>query len=194
VFENVVSLHKGSSDPGLGFTGGREVDPFFGARGIKRIARAGRVMAETLNGRGFDYMGYDNTPMWTSSTATVSQREFIYLHGSADSEFVVVFDRFNATNPSTDEKVWKICADAARVRQRQGRWPRVGQWVSHDSDTIALTNKFDGPEGRSSGRRRRTAGSSNPSATRAGHQFPRRAGMEFQSGDGDGTTPWARPR
>ena len=196
VFENVVSLHKGSSDPGLGFTGGRQVDPFFGARGIKRIGRAGRVMAETLNGRGFDYIGYDNTPMWSASTATVSQREFIYLHGPADSEFVVVLDRFNATNPSTDEKVWKIWVPTQPelVNGKAGT-PRVGQWVSQDSDTIKLTNKFDG-----------LRGSQFRSAPTHGRFFmktllPRAPvisflggpGMEFQSGDADGTTPWGAP-
>ncbi len=196
VFENVVSLHKGSSDPGLGFTGGRQVDPFFGARGIKRIGRAGSVMAETLNGRGFDYIGYDNTPMWSASTATVSQREFIYLHGPANSEFVVVFDRFNATNPSTDEKVWKIWVPAQpEFVNGQAGTPRVGQWVSQDSDTIKLTNKFDG-----------LRGSQFRSAPTHGRFFmktllPRAPvisflggpGMEFQSGDADGMTPWGAP-
>jgi hypothetical protein len=107
LFQNVVSLHKGTRDPGLGFTGGREVDAFWGARGIRRIGKAGTVMARVLNAGGFDYVAYDNTPMWNAATASVSQRELVYLHGPSDREFVVVFDRFNATKPSTDEKVWK---------------------------------------------------------------------------------------
>jgi len=197
VFENVVSLHKGASDPGLGFTGGREVDPLFGPRGINRIKKAGRVMAATLNGRGFDYIGYDNTLMWTPATATVSQREFIYLHGPADSEFVVVLDRFNATNPSTDEKIWKIWVPTQpEFVNGEASAPRPGQWISKDSDTIKLTNKFDGLNGREF-----------RSAPTHGRFFmktllPRQPvigflggpGMEFQSGDGDGTMPWGTPQ
>ena len=196
VFENVVSLHKGESDPGLGFTGGRTVEPFFGARGIKRIGLAGRVMGATLNGRGFDYIGYDNTPMWSASTATVSQREFVYLHGPADSEFVLVLDRFNASNPSTDEKVWKIWVPAQpEFVNGKGSAPRAGQWVSTDTDTIALTNKFDGLQGREF----RSAPTHGRffmkvlSPNRPVISFLGGPGMEFQSGDGDGTMPWGAP-
>jgi hypothetical protein len=196
VFENVVSLHKGESDPGLGFTGGRVVDPFFGARGIKRIGRAGSVMAVTLNGRGFDYIAYDNTPMWSASTATLSQREFIVLHGPADSEFVVVLDRFNANNPSTDEKVWKIWVPAQPgFVNGKGETPRPGQWVSTDSDTIELTNRFDGLQGREF-RSAPTHGRffmKSLLPNRPVISFLGGPGMEFQSGDGDGTTPWGAP-
>jgi hypothetical protein len=196
VFENLVSLHKGASDPGLGFTGGRKTDPFFGARGIKRIGKAGTVMAETLNGRGFDYIGYENSPMWTPSTATVSQREFVFLHGAPDKEFVVVLDRFKATNPDTDEKIWKIWVPAQPefVNGRTST-PRPGLWQSNDSDTIRMTNEFDG-----------LAGKEFKSAPTHGRflmktLLPEKAeikflggpGMEFQSGDGDGSTPWGTP-
>lgn len=196
VFENVVSLHKGASDPGLGFTGGRQADPFFGGRGIKRIGRAGSVMAETINGRGFDYIGYDNTPMWTPSTASLSQREFIYLHGPADHEFIVVLDRFNAANPATDEKIWKIWVPTQpEFVNGAVSTPRAGQWVSNDGDTITLTNKFDGLRGkvfRSAATHGRfflkTLLPHKPVTSFLGGP-----GMEFQSGDGDGTTPWGVP-
>jgi hypothetical protein len=196
LFENLVTLHKGESDPGLGFTGGRKTDPFFGARGIKRIGQAGTVYARTLNGRGFDYIGYENLPMWTPRTATVSQREFVYLHGPADKEFVIVLDRFNAANPATDEKIWRIWVPAQPefVNGRQTE-PRAGLWQSDDSDTIRLTNKFGGLEGKEF-----------KSAPTHGRFYmktllPRTPvirflggpGMEFQSGDGDGTTPWGTP-
>lgn len=196
VFENVVSLHKGSSDPGLGFTGGHEVDPLFGARGIQRIGKAGTVMAATLNGGAFDYVGYDNSAMWSTSTATVSQREFVYLHGPADKEFVVVCDRFNAKNPSTDEKVWKIWVPTQpEFVGGDSSTPHPGQWVSTDSDTIKLTNKFNNLQGQDF-----------KSAPTHGRFFmksllPRDPvisflggpGLEFQSGDDDGTTPWGTP-
>ena len=196
VFENLLTLHKGEADPGLGFTGGKQVDAFFGSRGIKRIGKAGTVLAATLNGRGFDYVGYDNSPMWSASTATVSQREFIYLHGPADKEFVVVLDRFNAKSPATDEKVWRIWVPTLpEFVNGKSSTPRQGQWLSSDSDTIKLTNKFDGLQGKEF-----------RSAATHGRFFmktllPRAPvisflggpGMEFQSGDGDGATPWGAP-
>jgi hypothetical protein len=191
-----VSLHKGISDPGLGFTGGREIDPFFLARGISAIRKAGTIMAETLNGGGFDYVGYDNSPMWSASTATVSQREFVYLHGPADKEFVVVLDRFNATNPSADEKIWKIWVPTQPTFVTGSvSTPRPGKWTSSGADTIEVTNKFD-----------RLQGEDFLSAPTHGRFFmkvlwPRQPvinflggpGMESQSGDDDGTTPWGTP-
>jgi hypothetical protein len=196
VFENVVSLHKGASDPGLGFPGGRQVDPFFGARGIRRIGKAGTITASTLNGPGFDYVGYDNLPMWTPATASVSQREFVYLHGPADKEFLVVLDRFHAANPSTDEKIWKIWVPTQpEFVGGTTTTPRPGAWISSDSGMIKLTNRVDGLKGKEF-----------ESAPTHGRFFmktllPRDPvisflggpGMEFQSGDGDGTTPWGTP-
>jgi hypothetical protein len=195
VFENVVGLHKGDSDPGLGFTGGRQPDAFFGARGLDRIGKAGTKMAATLNGRGFDYIGYDSSPMWTGS-ATVSQREFVYLHGSTDKEFLVVLDRFHATNPASDEKVWKIWVPAQpEFVGGTTATPRPGQWSSSDSQTIKLTNVFSNLKGKDF-----------ESAPTHGRFFMKTllppspviaflggAGREFQSGDGDGSTPWGTP-
>ncbi len=196
VFENILTLHKGDSDPGLGFTGGRQVDAFFGARGIKRIGKAGTITAATLNGRGFDYVGYDNLPMWSPMTATASQREFIFLHGPADKEFVVVLDRFNAKSPTTDEKVWRIWVPALpEFVNGRSATPRPGQWTSNDSDTIKLTNKFDGLQGtefRSAPTHGRffmkTLLPRAPVVSFLGGPL-----MEFQSGDGDGATPWGAP-
>ncbi len=196
LFENVLSLHKGQTDPGLGFTGGRQVDPFFAARGIRHIGKAGAVVARTLNGDGFDYVGYDNSPMWNPSTATVSQRELVYLHGPTDKEFVIVFDRFDAKNPSTDEKVWKIWVPTKPdFVNGVVSVPREGQWTSINSDTIELTNKFgrlQGKDFRSDPTHGRffmkTLWPSQPVINFIGG-----LGMEFQSGDNDGTTPWGTP-
>jgi hypothetical protein len=196
LFENLLTLHKGELDPGLGFTGGRQVDAFFGSRGIKRIGKAGTVMAATLNGRGFDYIGYDNSPMWNAATATASQREFIYLHGPTDKEFVVVLDRFNAKSPATDEKIWRIWVPTLpEFVNGAGETPRPGLWRSADSDTIKLTNKFDGLQGKefrsapTHGRLfMKTLLPAAPVISFLGGPL-----MEFQSGDGDGTTPWGAP-
>jgi hypothetical protein len=196
LFENVVSLHKGQTDPGLGFTGGRQPDPFFADRGIRQIGKAGAVIARTLNADGFDYVGYDNSPMWNPSTATVSQREFVYVHGPADKEFVVVLDRFNATNPSADEKIWRIWVPTQPtfVNGNQ-RTPRLGKWTASDSDTIGLTNSVG-----------RLVGKDFRSAPTHGRFFMKTLwpgqpvisfiggpGLENQSGDDDGTTPWGTP-
>jgi hypothetical protein len=196
VFENLLTLHKGESDPGLGFNGGRQVDTFFGSRGIKRIGKAGTVMAATLNGRGFDYVGYDNLPMWSPTTTTTSQREFIYLHGPADKEFVVVLDRFNAKSPETDEKIWRIWVPALpEFVNGHSTTPREGLWVSNDSDTIKLTNKFDGLQGKEF-RSAPTHGRFFMKTLLPRAPVVKFLGgpmMEFQSGDGDGTTPWGAP-
>jgi hypothetical protein len=107
-----------------------------------------------------------------------------------------VLDRFNAANPATDEKIWRIWVPAQPefVNGRQTE-PRAGLWQSDDSDTIRLTNKFGGLQGKEF-----------KSAPTHGRFYmktllPRTPvirflggpGMEFQSGDGDGTTPWGTP-
>jgi hypothetical protein len=196
LFQNVLTLHKGPSDPGLGWNGRRADDPFFGPRGITQVGKAGTIFAETLNADGFDYVGYDNSPMWNPSTATVSQREFVYLHGPADKEFVLVLDRFSAVSPSSDEKVWRIWVPTQpSFVNGTGQTPRPGKWASTDSDTIELTNEFgplQGEDFRSApthGRFfMRTLWPVQPVISFQGG--PR---MEFQSGDDDGSTPWGAP-
>ena len=196
LFENVVSLHKGASDPGLGFTPGRDVDPFFGARGINRVQKAGTIVADAIGRGGFDYVGYDNSPMWAASAGTVSQREFVYLRGPADKEFLVILDRFDVENPSVGEKIWKswVPTQPAFV-DGDGSMPRPGKWTSSSSTTIELTNEFDGLDGEDF-RSAATHGRffmKTLSPERPVINFIGGPDMEFQSGDDDGTMPWGTP-
>jgi hypothetical protein len=196
LFQNVLTLHKGASDLNLGWDGRRVDDPVFGPRGITQVGKAGTVFAETLGGRGFDYVGYDSSLLWNPSTATVAQREFVYLHGPADKEFVVVLDRFAATNPAADEKVWRIWIPTQPTFVNgDERAPRPGKWTSSNSDTIELTNRegtLQGENFRSAPTHGRffmkTLWPAQPVISFIGGP-----GMEFQGGDDDGTTPWGTP-
>jgi hypothetical protein len=73
--------------------------------------------------------------------------------------------------------------------------PGPGRWLSNDSDTIKLTNKFDGLQGKefksapTHGRFfMKTLLPAAPVISFLGGPM-----MEFQSGDGDGATPWGAP-
>jgi hypothetical protein len=193
---NSVGIHKGSSDPTLSFDGVDTNDPFFGARGFTKIRKAGRVRAEVLNAPVYDYVGYDNADSWSSATATISQRELVYLKGPVNSEYVVVMDRVRTPDPTADDKVWKIWVPAqpAFVNGSPSA-PRAGKWTSTSTDLMSLTNQRTGLQT-----------SRFTSADTHGKFFlktllpanPRinvlgGPGKEFQSGDDDGSTPWGAP-
>ena len=194
IFRNTIGIHKASSDPQLDFDGG-VADPFWRARGITRIKQMGKLIAEDVNNRTFDYIGFDASTAWNPATADVVQREFVYLRGPLNKEYVVVFDRVNAKNPQTDEKIWKIWVPTQPVFENGAPMnPRPGKWVSRTSDLMSITNKLSSSQ------------LDHQSASTHGKLFlkvlaPRQsvinvvggAGKEYQSGDDDGTTPWGAP-
>jgi hypothetical protein len=189
LFENVVTAHRGAKDTGLWYGGTGTVDPVF--KELNRVASASVV----LNGTDFDYVGYDNTPLW-GSIATLAQREFVYVRGPEASEYVVVLDRVNSVSPATDEKIWRawVPTKPQFVTGTESS-PRPGKWTSPTSDTIALTNRFP-----------RLVGENFESGPTHGRFFMKSLwplsrvinfiggeGSEFQSGDDDGSTPWGTP-
>lgn len=195
LMKNVVGIHKGAADDTLDFNG-NVVDPFFGSRGISTIATAGRVLAESINNGAFDYVGYDSSPSWNPSTVDVSQREFVYLKGPVNKEYVVVLDRVNTRSPSTDEKVWKIWVPAKpEFVNGTPANPRIGKWTSADTDTIKLTNSFSSlktpyfESGPTHGRFFLKA--LLPAGVRV--NMLGGPGKEYQSGNDDGSTPWGAP-
>jgi hypothetical protein len=194
VLRNTIGIHKGRSDPQLDFDGGIH-DSFWRARGITRIKQMGKLIAEDVNNGTFDYIGFDTSTAWNPATADMVQREFVYLRGRLNKEYVVVFDRVNATSPYTDEKIWKIWVPAQPVFENGApENPRPGKWVSKNSDLMSVTNKFSSSQ------------LDYQSASTHGRLFlkvlaPRNSvinvvggvGKEYQSGDDDGTTPWGTP-
>ncbi|MFQ5597008.1 MAG: hypothetical protein ACE5GK_03060 [Nitrospiria bacterium] len=196
IFDNAIGIHKGPSDPSLGYNRS-EYDPFWVARGIPKPTRiAGTVMAETLNNPDFDYIAYDSSLRWLTTTADISQREFVYLRGAVDKEFVLVFDRLNVLNPSSDEKIWKIWIPEKPVFENGSPTnPRTGKWTSSNTDVMSLTNKR-GPLKSKNFESAPTHGKFYmktllPSSIRI--NVLGGSGQEYQSGDDDGTTPWGAP-
>ena len=195
IHRNVVGIHKGSSDSTMDFNS-QLPDPLFGSRGISTVGIAGKLLADSINSGSFDYISYDNSASWTPSTANVSQRELVYLRGPLNKEYVVVFDRMNVLNPSTDEKVWKIWIPAQPVFENGAvTAPRTGKWTSSNSDTVSMTNKFSGlktPNFESAPTHgkffMKILSPQNPVINVLGGP-----GKEFQSGNDDGTTPWGAP-
>jgi hypothetical protein len=194
IFRNTIGIHKGKSDPQLNFDGGI-VDTFWRARGITRIKQMGRLLADDVNNGIFDYIGFDASTAWNPSTVDVIQREFVYLRGPLNREYVVVFDRVNAKNPNTDEKIWKIWVPTQPVFENgDPENARHGKWVSKTSDLMSVTNKFsssqlDHQSASTHGKLfLKTLAPRNPVINVVGG-----AGKEYQSGDDDGTTPWGAP-
>jgi len=194
IFRNVIGIHKGASDPQLKFNGGI-ADPFWSARGTNAIKQMGKLIAEEINNGSYDYIAHDASLAWRPSTADVVQREFVYLRGPLNKEYVVVFDRVNVKNPSADEKIWKIWVTAQPVFENgTPASPRKGKWESANTDTISVTNKFPSSQLQD-----------ESAATRGKFYMKTLApqnrvinvlggpGKEYQSGDDDGTTPWGAP-
>ncbi len=190
---NVLSLHKGATDHNLSMNGAGAYDPTLAAIGVNELRGAGVVRAEHLNGSGFDYVSYDLNERFTSGTASVAQREMVYLRGPEDHEYLLVFDRFNAVKPQEDEKVWRIWVPTEpEFLNGSAASLRAGKLSSSSSDTIRVTNEggpFSGnnySSGPTSGRFfMKTLWPGNPVINFIGG-----AGMEYQSAQDDGSTPW----
>jgi hypothetical protein len=194
IFRNTIGIHKASSDPQLDFDGG-VVDSFWRTRGITRIKQMGKLLAEDVNSGTFDYIGFDASTAWNPATADVVQREFVYLRGPLNKEYVVVFDRVNAKNPRANDKIWKIWVPVQPMFENGApENPRPGKWVSRTSDLMSITNKLSSSQ------------LDHKSASTHGKLFLKilapgqpainvvgGTGKEYQSGDDDGTTPWGAP-
>jgi hypothetical protein len=193
IFRNTIGIHKGSSDPQLDFDGS-VADSFWHGRGITRIKQMGKLFAEDVNNGTFDYIGFDVSPAWNPATADGVQREFVYLRGPLNKEYVIVFDRVNTKNPHADEKIWKIWVPVQPVFENGAPAnPRPGKWISRTSDLMSITNNLSSSQ------------LDHKSASTHGKLFlkilaPRAVinvvggvGKEYQSGDDDGTTPWGTP-
>ncbi len=197
LFRNVLTLHRGATHAGLGIQTYGKREPRFEKLGImSSIKTAGVVTAESLNTHGFDYVSYDISDLYLDTTATVSQREFLYLHGQDDHEYLVIFDRFHARKPDADEKIWRIWVPTKpEFVNGVATQPREGKWTSSTATVVAVTNKGGGVSGdnfRSGPTNGRffmkTIQPANAIVNLLGGD-----GMEFQSGDDDGSLPWGAP-
>jgi hypothetical protein len=180
LFRNVVGLLR-PDRPTMQYDRSDTFDPFWEARGIRQIRQIGKALAEEIGGDRYDYLAYDSSLSWTPARADVAQREFLYLRGPLDKEFLVILDRMNVRTPAADKKIWKVWVPSE---------PR------HDGPhLVSMTNKH--PELRSD---------QFASAATHGKFFLRTLepqdaqvwlrggpGREFQSGDGSGATPWGAP-
>jgi hypothetical protein len=193
VFRNTIGIHKGVSDSQLNFDG-EVVDSFWSARNI-RIKERGKLLAEDLNAGLYDYVALDVSVAWKPTTADVVQREFVYLRGPVNKEFVVVFDRVNVKKPATDEKIWKIWVPTQPVFENGTPTnPRQGKWMSTNTDVISVTNKFSSSE--LDGKSASTHGKFYMKIVAPQNRIINvlgGSGKEYQSGDDDGTTPYGAP-
>jgi hypothetical protein len=194
IFRNVIGIHKGSTDRLVEFDGGVP-DPFWTARGIQRIKQMGKLVAEDIDNGLYDYISYDGTAAWNRSTADVAQRDFVYLRGPLNKEYVLLFDRVGVKNPNGNEKIWKIWVPAQPVFENGNPVnSRQGKWTSRNTNLLSVSNKISGaqidsktatPHGKFF---LKTLAPENPIINVLGGP-----GKEYQSGDDDGTTPWGTP-
>ncbi|MFN8060121.1 MAG: hypothetical protein U0Q12_13280 [Vicinamibacterales bacterium] len=140
---NNVGIYRGSSDPYM-TNDGAVLNPYWQSRGVTDIRNAGTVRAESLSAGGYDadYVFYDNSPSWSQSTATVAQRELVYLRGVENAEFVVLFDRMNTVNAS-HRKVWKVWVPSQPdFTDATPSVPRAGKWTSSTGSVVRVTNQL----------------------------------------------------
>ena len=144
IARNNVGIHSGASDASLGY----DVlvsDPDWSARGLSANMNGPIALTPlTSTGTAHSYVQYDADPAW--SQASVMQREFTYLRGATDHEYLVILDRANVADTANDP-IWKIwvprqpaCVDASCVAGRAGQWTSTGKVLSVTNEHAALTD------------------------------------------------------
>lgn len=127
----------GLSDTDLGPDTTAGSIPAWSARGISDFANV--VAEDPLDSFGsrYSYVFQDRDPAWNA--ATKMQREFTYLRGSTDHEYLIVIDRVNVSN-TANLPVWKIwvpaqptCVDGSCSNPRTGKWVSSGKILSMDN-------------------------------------------------------------
>lgn len=143
IIKNIVGIHSGSSDATLGYDVNTS-DATWAARGLG-ANMLGPIAAEPKQSTStrYSYVQTDNDLAWTQ--ATVMQREFTYLRGTTDHEYLVILDRANVSDTANDPiwKVWvtrqPVCVDATCSAGRTGQWTGTGKVVSVTNEHAGLT-------------------------------------------------------
>ena len=95
---------------------------------------------EDINSGKYDYIFYNSTA-FKSTSVPLWQREFVYLRGEKDKEFVVVFDRMNVTD-KYNKKFWHAWVPSKPELNGNVVNPRIGKFES-DGDLITITNNYN---------------------------------------------------
>src|SRR5690606_9166295 len=67
LFQNVLTLHRGATHPGLGIQKLGAAEPRFAKLGIMSVVKTtATLLGEALNRPGFDYVGYDTSHLFYS--------------------------------------------------------------------------------------------------------------------------------
>lgn len=180
LFRNVIGLLQ-PDEPMMRWERSNTFDPFWEARGIRQIRLIGKGLAEEIGGDRYDYVAYDSSLSWTPSRADIAQREFVYLRGPLDKEFLVILDRMNVRAPATNKKIWKIWVPSEPKQESQTLVSMTNKQPDLRSDQFASAathGKF-------------FLKTLEPEDAR--FAFRGGPGREFQSADGSGDTPWGAP-
>ena len=144
IFRNQVGIHSGTSDTSLGYDVS-VADPAWAARGLSAYMNGPIALPpRSSNGSYYSYVHYDMDPAW--SEATTMQREFTYMRGTTDHEYLVILDRANVSNVENDP-IWKIwvprqpaCVDSPCIAGRGGQWTTQGKVLSVTNQHAAMTS------------------------------------------------------
>lgn len=144
-------------------TAGYPTSPEFQENGLNHV---GTVVEEDLEGIHYDYVDYNYTNAWPSTKVDYAEREFVYLrsNGGVDDEYVVVFDRINATDASYKKYFLLHGVEEPEVRNSSGdiitltpeKYPAAatddgGRWIYNGAstgDTITLKNNLYSSHGK----------------------------------------------
>lgn len=138
LFHNSIGIHKGAPDKSFQHNGS-DLDPTFNAYGLKMV-RTGYLKGELL-ARSFNYVFFDGTKAWGPKTASASHREFVYLKGPENSEYVITFDRVRTIDPAIQTKVWKAWVPTQpRFVNGVVNSTRSTKWTSNNANTLEVTN------------------------------------------------------
>jgi hypothetical protein len=131
----------------------------------------GRVLAEALNRRDYDFVSFDYSKSWDPAKVTRASRDFVYLHPPGGGEYAVIVDRVTAADPSY-QKRWHIKVPFDLEAASGGSWHQVTApaEISSPAGTAADTPANE-PAGR--GRRARAGGSDEQQAAAAARQARR---------------------
>ena len=131
----------GGLGPNAGFSSTVYPDPKY-LEGGKNDS--GDILAEDINNGLYEYIDYDWSKSWDPAKVDYANRQFLYLRGPVNSEYVILFDRMNALNANHVKRTSFWMPFQPQAVDGSFTQTSAGHWSSNNTTIVSETNTYSG--------------------------------------------------